>query len=229
MTAITGFIYYLQNPTTDEIFYVGSTECSLKNRLRTHYQHLREFERNLRKTNRRYEYLLKLRPLKATIHLLELVFTKEELEKREIFYIKHFRKINSNLTNMTDGGKGKCTSKYYTEKELEIYSLKISKSNKGRPKPKGFAENLSQSRKGLNNPAAKQMLDWIIAFKDEKPIKLLKYGFKINEFIDNKYDFGAVKDSIKRNGTSHNYKWEYFSKCSKEIQDIVQLAYENEL
>ena len=126
MTAITGFIYYLQNPTTDEIFYVGSTECSLKNRLRTHYQHLREFERNLRKTNRRYEYLLKLRPLKATIHLLELVFTKEELEKREIFYIKHFRKINSNLTNMTDGGKGKCTSKYYTEKELEIYSLKIS-------------------------------------------------------------------------------------------------------
>ena len=37
-----GFIYYLQNPVTGEIFYVGATETSLKNRLRTHYQHLSE-------------------------------------------------------------------------------------------------------------------------------------------------------------------------------------------
>ena len=71
MDTITGFIYYLQNPITGEIFYVGSTECSLKNRLRTHYQHLREYERGLRKHNKRYEYLLNLRPNKATIHLLE--------------------------------------------------------------------------------------------------------------------------------------------------------------
>ena len=69
---------------------------------------------------------------------------------------------------MTDGGKGNCTSKYYTEKELEEYSLKISKSNKGKPKPKGFSENLSKLRKGLNNPATKEMIDWIVAFKDEE-------------------------------------------------------------
>ncbi len=224
MTTITGFIYYLQNPITDEIFYVGSTECSLKNRLRTHYQHLREFERNLRKTNRRYEYLLKLRPTKATIHLLELVFTKEDLEKKEIFYIEQFRKINKNLTNMTDGGKGNCTSKYYTEKELEEYSLKISKSNKGKPKPKGFSENLSKLRKGLNNPATKEMIDWIVAFKDDKPIKLFKYGFEINTFTNNKYAHGTVKEYIKRKGkTSLGYQWKYFSNCNKEIQDIVQL------
>ena len=27
-----GFVYYLQNPITSEIFYVGATEISLKNR-----------------------------------------------------------------------------------------------------------------------------------------------------------------------------------------------------
>ena len=101
------FIYYLQNPVTGEIFYVGATKISLTNRLRTHYQHLREFERGLRKSNRRYEYLLKLRPDKATIHLLEIVTDLELLDERECFYIKLMRKAYPNLTNMTDGGDRK--------------------------------------------------------------------------------------------------------------------------
>lgn len=122
-----GFVYYLQNPITSEIFYVGATEVSLKNRLRGHYQHLSESLNGKRKMNKRMQYLLDLKPLKATIHLLEII-TEGNLEEREIFYIKHFRDINPNLTNMTNGGPGKCTSLYYTEEEKIKFGHKISKA-----------------------------------------------------------------------------------------------------
>ena len=222
MNTITGFVYYLQNPINGEIFYVGATQCSLTNRLRTHYQHLREFERGLRKSNRRYIYLQNLRPQKATIHLLEIVTDKDKLEEREIFHIKHFRKVNPNLTNMTDGGKGHCTSRYYTERELEEYSKRLSKVLKGRSKPAGFAKQLSIARQGLGNPASRELKDWIVCFKEDTPIKLFKYGFEVNTFIGNKHAYGNVFACIKRLGKSaYKYNWKSFSQCSKEIQDIV--------
>jgi hypothetical protein len=85
-----GFVYYLQNPITSEIFYVGTTEISLKNRLRSHYQHLSEALNGKRKMNKRYEYLLNLKPLKATIHLLEII-TEGNLEEREIFLLPRLK------------------------------------------------------------------------------------------------------------------------------------------
>ena len=220
-----GFVYYLQNPITSEIFYVGATEISLKNRLRSHYQHLSEALNGKRKMNKRYEYLLNLKPLKATIHLLEII-TEGNLEERKIFYIKHFRDINPNLTNMTNGGPGKCTSLYYTEEEKIKFGHKISKALKGRKKPEGFSENLSKQRKGLGNPATKDIsIGWIVA--DRK--YLFKYGFEINEFISNKYAYGNVFSyfKFKRKGTPYGFKWELFSDLNKEIQDIVQSSYES--
>jgi hypothetical protein len=223
-----GFIYGLRNPLTGEIFYIGSTECSLKNRLRTHYQHLREFERGLRKENRRYLYLQNLRPIKAEIFLLEIV-TNDDIEQREKFYIKKFRGINPNLTNMTDGGRGAHTSKYYTEKEMEIYSSKISKSNKGRPKPPGFAENLSINRRGLNNPAAKPLrIGVLVCFKDNEPVRMFKYGFEINEFVNSNSGLSAVLSCINNKPFKpYGYTWKKFSECTQEVQDIVQSLYEN--
>ena len=72
-STILGFIYCLQNPITGEIFYVGCTETSLKNRLKTHYQHLKEYQNGKRNENKRYLYLEKMLPLKAEIILLEIV------------------------------------------------------------------------------------------------------------------------------------------------------------
>ena len=220
-----GFVYYLQNPITGEIFYVGATEISLKNRLRTHYQHLSEAIKGKRKMNKRYEYLINLKEIKATIHLLEIV-TEGNLEDREMFYIKHFRKINPNLTNMTNGGPGKCTSLYYTKEEKIKFGHKISKSLKGRKKPEGFAENLSKQRKGLDNPATKEIsIGWIVADKKY----LFKYGFEINNFISNKNAYGNIFSYFKHNrkGSPYGYKWELFSNLNIEIQDIVHNSYEN--
>lgn len=228
MNTITGFIYYLQNPVTGEIFYVGSTQCSLLNRLRTHYQHLREFERGLRKENKRYTYLASLRPVKATIHLLEIVTNISQLEEREIFYIKHFRKINPNLTNMTDGGRGKQTFKYYTEEQLENYSAKISVANSGKKKPEGFARNLSIKRKGLGNPATKELSNWIVSFYMGRVERMFKYGFEVNDFIGKKDAYGNVHRAMRdRHYNPYKRTWLFFNECDKIIQDIVQSQYES--
>lgn len=228
MKTITGFIYYLQNPITGEIFYVGATETSLKNRLRTHYQHVWEVEKDLRNTNKRVLYLLNLRPTKATIHLLEIVTDKVMLDEREIFYIKHFRNINPNLTNMTDGGKGKRTNIYYTEQQNRDLSIKLSNANKGNAKPSGFGFNLSIARQGKNNPNSKELIRWIICFDKDTPLKLFKYGFEVNDYVNNEYAYGNVYRSMKV-GTHNAYKmkWQYFDECSNIIQDIVQSDYES--
>lgn len=218
-----GFIYYLQNPVTAEIFYVGSTQCSLLNRLRTHYQHLRECERGIRKTNRRYEYLKALKPDKAAIYLLEIVIDISQLEERERFYIKQFREINPNLTNMTDGGAGQYTSKYYTEQELEELSKKISTANRGKSKPEGFAENLSKQRKGLGNPAAKPIKNnGIIGTNDRINFKWFKYGFEVNDFFERKDAYGNIYKFVGTKNKPYGYEFKYFNEASKRVQDIVQ-------
>ena len=223
-----GFIYFLQNPNTGEIFYVGATQCSLNNRLRTHYQHLREFERGLRKENSRYRYLQNLRPDKAKIVLLETVYSKEKLDEREIFYISHFRELNPNLTNMTNGGSGGYTAEFYEEGETIIFRNKISMVNKGRPKPEGFAENMSKARMGINNPAAKLIKNGgIIATKDKIDFIWFKYGFEVNEFFSNKYAYGNANTRLNNIKSTlvprvYGYEIKYFNEASKRVQDIVQ-------
>lgn len=220
-----GFVYYLQNPITGEIFYVGVTQSSLKNRLKTHYQHLSEALKGKRNMNNRYYYLLELHPVKATIHLLEII-TDGNIYEREIFYIKKFRSINPKLTNMTDGGRGKSTSKYYTDEERKILGQKIKSKLSGLKKPDGFSKHLSNIRKGIQNPAAKEIsIGWIVA--DEK--YLFKYGFEVNSFIGKKDAYGSVHKHFKKGskGSPYKHKWELFSNLNKETQDIVQSLYES--
>lgn len=224
---IRGNIYYLQNPTTGEIFYVGATHKPIKNRLKGHYAHLKEAQKGIRKMTKKFEYLQNMLPVKATIHLLEsFEGTIEDLDKKEIEYIEFFRKNYPNITNMTDGGRGGWTSKEYDDEEAEAYGKRLSDALKGRKKPEGFSEHLSQQRKGKGNPAAKELKEWIVM--DEK--YLFKYGFEINNFFNNQNAYGNIYAHFyKRNGRGNPYKhnWALFSTLSKEIQDIVQSLYES--
>jgi hypothetical protein len=224
-----GFIYYLQNPITEEIFYVGATQTSLKNRLRTHYQHLREYERGLRLKNKRYEYLANLRPNKAKIVLLEVA--EDNVFKRETHYIDIFRRLCPNLTNQTDGNHGGDTFKYQTPENKILIGDKISQKLTGISRTPEFIENLSRIRTGVNNPAAgRSKIGWLINFDTEgNPIKLFKFGFEINKFLNSKYAYGNVSKFVDNdfNNRPYGYIWKSFSKCSKEIQDIVESTYES--
>lgn len=224
-----GFIYYLQNPITLEIFYVGCTETSLKERLRTHYRHLSESERGLRKTNKRFEYLKKIHPYKPTIVLLEIV-TSGSLDEREMHYIKEFRKINPELVNMTDGGRGNNTFKYQNDFQKLVISGKISHAGKGKSKPVGFAENLSKSRTGIGNTRAGiSKYGWLACYNHDIPIRMFKYGFEVNHFISSRSAFGNVCRLFRTGSidTPYGYKWVKFSDCSKEDQLFLETKYNN--
>lgn len=52
-----GFIYCLKNPKNNEIFYIGATESSPKDRLSGHYSHFKEYLSGKRNCNKKFEYI----------------------------------------------------------------------------------------------------------------------------------------------------------------------------
>ena len=94
-------IYWLADPKTDELRYVGWTCKSLKQRLYSHL-YVKDKEKS-RKSN--WIRLLKRNGSKPTINLLQEVPLKD-FAKAEMYWIDYFRKQGCNLTNATDGGEG---------------------------------------------------------------------------------------------------------------------------
>lgn len=220
-----GSIYCLVNPVNKEIFYIGATKIDLLERLKKHYWDLNSYKEGKRKVNKRFLYLDNLLPVQVSIGLIEEIEVKE-LDNREKHWIKHYRKLNPNLTNTTVGGKGGDTYSLQSDEKQKEISLKISKANKGKPKPEGFAKNLSKARLGINNPAAKEIsIGWIVA--NDK--YLFKYGFEINSFMNNSNAYGNLYKGLSKNkkAKSKGISFTMFSDLTMEIQDIVQLSYEN--
>lgn len=96
-----GLVYKLICPISGDERYIGKTIQSLDRRL---YKHLYERKRNPSKKN---SWLIKLEQLgllfKVKIELIEEC-NIDELNCREIFWIKHYKDFGCNLTNMTNGG-----------------------------------------------------------------------------------------------------------------------------
>ena len=193
-------IYGLVSPIDGQIVYVGVTSHSIEHRVKQHYWHLNEVNYGRRNNNKRFEYLKSILPLKVTGVLLKQIDdTKsmlsvdfwrliiEEIISLEKYYINEYFKLNPNLLNETDGGKGGNTHKYKTNTDIKTIGEKISKALKGKPKPKSFADNLSVKRKGLGNPRAKKLKEPIYAINyisRKKLRKVFYYGFEIDNFLN---------------------------------------------
>jgi len=215
----TGTLYTLINPTTNEIFYVGATTNTLKERLHHHYCAMYEAksETGKRKMNTRLQYLLDLMPLKAIIQEVG-VYPIEELYQKEAELILDLKLKGVTLTNQAKGGIGGATMRYATDEANFEYRKKLSEANIGRPKPEGFAEHLSNIRKGLGNPATKPF-SWgtILAIESNGTITEFNYGFEINAFM------GGNKSTSQYIGAHFNTK----DKCvSKGITFIKKSVYE---
>lgn len=195
-------IYGLVSPINGQIVYVGMTTLKIEVRLKQHYWHLNECNKGERNSNKRFEYLNSISPLKVSIKLLKTFDSDNAFSLSpkfyESFYIKKYRNINPNLLNETDGGIGDNTFKYKSSNEIKEIGIKISNKLKGRKKPKGFAEHLSEIRKGSNNPMAKP-LESPIYIVDCNTCKRLKgsfmYGYQINEFLGIDKAWSNVKKS----------------------------------
>lgn len=236
-----GFIYALKDPRTDEIFYIGATESAPKDRLMGHYSHFKEYLKGLRKETKKFKKFEEFFPDSAKLELIEIV-QNDYLYKKEIEYIEKYSKTY-NLTNQTYGGEGGDTFTLQDSINKSNISELIAIKNSGRKKPDGFAENLSKTRMGKNNPAAgKTTMPTCIVFDlNNNPLKMLKFPYEITEFFDKKFGIenhklhagrtGNITKALKKSGkiSSTGFNFVIFENCTKEIQDIVQQDYENNL
>lgn len=140
-----GFIYKLIDPRTNLIRYVGQTTTSLKQRLKKHLSdsirintHVCLWIRNLINVN--------LEPVMECIEEVD----NQYLDEREIYYIRIFRGLGFDLTNIMNGGRGKGAISEETKN-------KISQSLKGHIQSVETKEKRSKSiREANKNPQLKE-------------------------------------------------------------------------
>jgi hypothetical protein len=230
-----GFIYALKNPDTNEIFYIGATESAPKDRLQGHYNHFLEALEGKRKMTRKFEYFKKIWPKQAICECLKIV-QNDYLYKIEQDFIKEYA-TKWDLTNQTIGGEGGDTFSLQSSINKSRISSLISSKTLGRPKPEGFAENLSKTRMGANNPAAgKSCYNIAIFDSSDKFIKIIHYPWEISAFFDSIFGeekhkthaslAGNITKGVRSNknktSRSRNYIFKDVSVCNKEIQDMIQ-------
>jgi len=210
-------IYGLISPIDGQVVYVGRTTKSIEYRLKQHYWHLNEALNGERRMNKRFVYLKNLLPLKVGIKLLFSFDTNNSIinaDAYERIYIRKYRKLNPNLLNETDGGTGNNTHIYKTKDEIKEIGNKISKAIKGKRKPKGFSEHLSEIRKGINNPGCKKFKEPIYAYNvktNEVIDKVFNYGFEINDFIGTNNAWTNAKRCIDNKNYSPCRKFNYYT------------------
>ena len=110
------YIYTLSCPTTKEIRYVGKTN-SIKRRLQSHIDYARKSKRKRRYVS---DWILNLlnQDLKPIITIIEET-DEDNWVSREIYWIKHFKDLQFNLCNLTNGGESN-TGYIYSDELKEI-------------------------------------------------------------------------------------------------------------
>lgn len=114
-------VYSLQNPYEEQVKYIGITGKGLSYRLKNHVNE----KGNTRKNN--WIKSLKANNLLPKIELIEDNLTLEEAKQKERGYIKLFKSVGADLTNLTSGGDGVFGYKFTKEAKQ-----KISKGNSGK-------------------------------------------------------------------------------------------------
>lgn len=205
-------IYGLVSPIDGKVVYVGATTKLLEYRLKQHYWHLNEAIKGRRQMNKRFKYLKNLLPLKVSIKCLYTTKDVNGLKWYESRYIKKYREINPDLLNETDGGIGQYTNAYKSDEEKIKINAKISDALKGKSKPEGFAEHLSEIRKGIGNPGCKKLDSPIYAVDAHTEKRILggfEYGFQVNEFVKRNNAWSNVKKAINHINMRNCSKFKY--------------------
>ena len=127
-------IYKITN-LLDKKIYIGQTQRTLEERMREHCRNSRAsyIDRTIKKYGIENFF----------VEIIETCKTVEELNEREIFWIKFFDCKFPNGYNLTDGGEG--SNGYKATPEL---SAKLSKMRKGRKNTPEQRAKISASLKG---------------------------------------------------------------------------------
>jgi len=125
---MTGSIYILKDPRNNSVRYIGQTIVKLSSR---YSQHIYQWKRTIGKLTHINSWIKSLNNinLKPVIELIEDNINHENLDNKEVQYIKLYKSIGANLTNHTEGGKGIRGYKQSEESKIKrLNSLKTSLS-----------------------------------------------------------------------------------------------------
>lgn len=131
------YIYALSDPISKEIRYIGKTK-NLNKRLRSHIDYAKNKNRKRRYVSDWILGLLK-NNLKPIVILIEET-TLEIWSEREKYWIKHFKSLQFNLCNLTDGGESN-TGYVYSDDLKEVRR----KARIGYKTPKEVKEKISKT------------------------------------------------------------------------------------
>ncbi|UGO50702.1 homing endonuclease [Bacillus phage vB_BanS_Sophrita] len=152
---IYGYIYMIEN-VSNKKKYIGQT-VDIKKRMERHKQNMRNGIQS-----KLYSAMRKYGEDGFTLSILEAVYSKEEADEAEKFYIELFDTFNSDGYNMTAGGDGFVKGEnhpMYGKKHSEESRRKIGLGHKGKFVSDETREKLSALAKnryvGENNPNVK--------------------------------------------------------------------------
>jgi hypothetical protein len=179
-------IYFLSLKGSQEVKYVGLTKRNLKDRLSDH-------KRGDRKTKN--SCWVKKHKDKVEINLLEdNIFTLQEANEREKYYISLYKCIGADLNNLTDGGDG---------------TDGFPSPNKGLKLPQEHKDKISKSKKGKKRSQT-------IKLSEETKDKISKSKVgkkrsqetkdKISESLKGKKFSQERKDNISKARSNQNIK-----------------------
>jgi len=80
--------------------------------------------------------------------ILEWCNTPEELDQREIYYIKKYCTEPNGHYNIAAGGNGGDLRKYLSQEEVEHWKKAIGDANRGKTRTQEFKDNVSKTQKG---------------------------------------------------------------------------------
>lgn len=138
-----------------QYFYIGKT-CNIKRRNREHLFEIKEGN-TLPKYNKLRKLIREGNNFDDLVVVVEEGLLCDQVDEREIYYIRKLREEGYGLKNLTDGGDGgimaipgiseKIRQAHLGKKRSEETKRKISESNKGKKFTKEHKKKLSIARK----------------------------------------------------------------------------------
>jgi group I intron endonuclease len=149
------YIYKITNIINNKV-YIGQTIHSIEKRWSRHNWNCTKERNAMAITNA----IIKYGSENFKIEEIDRANNLEELNEKEIYYIKQFNSISPNGYNLETGGKNKRLS--------EETKRKISESNKGKKATEETKRKLSESHKGWI-PSEETRNKWRKAFSGKRP------------------------------------------------------------
>jgi len=206
-------IYALCCPETGEVRYVGQTT----NGITRLYGHWKDFKLNKQGRLIRVKAWiknLKSRGLKFTVKYLDYGSTREELNQKEIFWIKHYRSVNANLVNAAEGGY-RGSIKKYTDEEKRMISEK-TKAAMARPDVR--ARYLEANK---NKIIPKKYKPWTTENRQKMSKTKHHESVKIKVIDNNGVIYDSLTDAANKLGVSKQTICRALKNLQKTVKGLI--------